>query len=208
MTSNKLAAFSGSGGNRRQKAHMMLFKFIDFFRTERPEGICAMLCGSNQKYDFRIFNSEIILSPPQKTPCPVRRFRRKTAPGKPSHWDAVRGLCQQQSPPFQNGGDCSLLLPFQVQQGRRTPKKSPGKCLGKHLANTPHSCYNRLEKQKCGSLRVLQHPQACTGTSTTYTTANPHRMDYYTTNRLFTQVPVCLYSPALCRQENAAPRAV
>ncbi len=140
----------------------------------------------------------------QKIPLPLRRFRHR----KPSHWDAVRGLCQQQSPPFQNGGDCSLLLPFQVQQGRRTPKKSPGKCLGKHLANTPHSCYNRLEKQKCGSLRVLQHPQACTGTSTTYTTANPHRMDYYTTNRLFTQVPVCLYSPALCRQENAAPRAV
>ena len=140
----------------------------------------------------------------QKIPLPLRRFRHR----KPSHWDAVRGLCQQQSPPFQNGGDCSLLLPFQVQQGQRTPKKSPGKCLGKHLANTPHSCYNRLEKQKCGSLRVLQHPQACTGTSTTYTTANPHRMDYYTTNRLFTQVPVCLYSSALCRQENAAPRAV
>ena len=55
----------------------------------------------------------------QKIPLPLRRFRHR----KPSHWDAVRGLCQQQSPPFQNGGDCSLLLPFQVQQGRRTPKK-------------------------------------------------------------------------------------
>ena len=34
---------------------------------------------------------------------------------------------------------------------------------GKRLAIVPHFCYTRHEKQKCGSLRVRQHPQACTG---------------------------------------------
>ncbi|WP_204899063.1 hypothetical protein, partial [Pseudoflavonifractor capillosus] len=54
------------------------------------------------------------------------------------------------------------------------------------LAIAGVSCYNRREKQKCGSFRVGQHPETCAGASTTYTTAiRPHRMEYYTIVRPF-----------------------
>lgn len=40
------------------------------------------------------------------------------------------------------------------------------------IANRAGFCYNRRTNKKCGGLRVLQHPQACTGEHTTYTTAS------------------------------------
>jgi hypothetical protein len=56
------------------------------------------------------------------------------------------------------------------------------KVLGKLLALPEIPWYNRHEKQKCGGLRVLEHPQACTGENHTYTTAsNRIRKGYYTT---------------------------
>ena len=58
--------------------------------------------------------------------------------------------------------------------------------LAKGLAYKQAKCYTYFEKQKCGSLRVRQHPQACAGADTTYTTAIwPHRMRYYTPFRPF-----------------------
>ena len=51
------------------------------------------------------------------------------------------------------------------------------------LANEARSCYNLLEKQECGSLRVRQHPQTYAGDASTYTTATmaaPH--GHYTAN--------------------------
>lgn len=64
-----------------------------------------------------------------------------------------------------------------------------------------NSCYNQHEKQKCGSLRVLAHLQACTGVTTTYTAAIwPHRTDYYTILQPFTQggsFVVVLFAPCL-----------
>ena len=53
--------------------------------------------------------------------------------------------------------------------------------LTKRLVKGRALCYTLLEKQKCGSSRVRQHPRACAGVYTTYTTAKwPHRMEYYT----------------------------
>lgn len=49
----------------------------------------------------------------------------------------------------------------------------------------------RHRKQKCGGLRVRQHPQACTGEDTTYTTASrpyPHGI-LYGIPSLFARVP-------------------
>ena len=58
--------------------------------------------------------------------------------------------------------------------------------LTKRLVKGRALCYTLLEKQKCGSSRVRQHPRACAGVYTTYTTAKwPHRMEYYTPYRPF-----------------------
>ena len=63
------------------------------------------------------------------------------------------------------------------------------------LANEARSCYNLLEKQECGSLRVRQHPQTYAGDASTYTTATmaaPH--GHYTANPPLLQgaVPQCV----------------
>ena len=60
-----------------------------------------------------------------------------------------------------------------------------------------------VEKQKCGSPQVRQHLRACTGASTTYTTAKwPHRMEYDTTFRPFCKGRFCrVYFLCLCRIE-------
>lgn len=67
----------------------------------------------------------------------------------------------------------------------------------KPLAKKVCSCYNRHEKQKCGSLRMRQHPQACAGAETTYTTAPgwPHRMDIIRRFRSSRKGWICRFLP-------------
>ena len=95
------------------------------------------------------------------------------------------------------------------EQGRGGPPCHPGlfqktPCkeffvfwVDKKPAKKVCSCYNRHEKQKCGSLRMRQHPQACAGAETTYTTAPgwPHRMDIIRRFRSSRKGWICRFLP-------------
>lgn len=71
----------------------------------------------------------------------------------------------------------------------------------KPLAKRVGSCYNRHEKQKCGSLRMRQHPQACTGAETTYTTARIGRTAWilYDDSAPHARGGFAVFAPCLCR---------
>ena len=62
------------------------------------------------------------------------------------------------------------------------------------LAIAAKHCYNFLGKQKCGSLRVLAHPQACAGvhSPTQRSMTAPHGI-LYATAALFTREVLCAF---------------
>ena len=125
---------------------------------------------------------------------PLRRSIGKQCVGAepcPPHWQSIRrGRClHRPAPPY-------FLQPViaRAQSARGNPFFFPycipmavfRRFLTKRLVKEHALCYTLLEKQKCGSSRVRQHPRACAGDLDTYTTANrPHRMEYYTTDRPF-----------------------
>ena len=59
------------------------------------------------------------------------------------------------------GNQQKIVVARELDRGRR--KNST--FFPKWVAKFRRICYNLCEKQKCGSLRVLQHPQTCAGAS-------------------------------------------
>ena len=96
-------------------------------------------------------------------------------------------------------------LPHSQSAGAADPIRRPFPPLALRAV----SCYNRHEKQKCGSLRVGQHPQACAGVEPTYTTAErPHRMEYDTTVRPFCKGRLFSLSIHACVAQEVSSYAV
>ena len=125
---------------------------------------------------------------PQAGRCghrPLRRSIGKQCVGAepcPPHWQSIRRGRRPRRPAFTS---CHVIrragCPHPAARTMGNSVAVFRRFLTKRLVKGRALCYTLLEKQKCGSSRVRQHPRACAGVYTTYTTAKwPHRMEYYT----------------------------
>ena len=136
----------------------------------------------------------------QGRPAPTQALRPYG--GTDSHVASLLGMtglffqchCEGAPRPWQSVIPPALYLLFCLRRGlfflgfsrRSGPWRYLGDFCRKRLVKGRRLCYTFLEKQKCGSLRMRQHPQTCAGGRSTYTTAiRPHRMEYYTTDQPF-----------------------